>query len=299
MKYYLIDFDNVNTSKDLKGWETFTSEYHIYVFYTAQNAKIDVSLADKHGKAGFEYVEVPEGKQSLDMHLVSLLGSLIGKDKDAEFVIVSKDADYDKIIKFWENRESVKIIRCSKITPLKQEEKTVVQETNKEKNTTKVIDDSFAKAKIELNAEIQKLLSEKEYKKQVITTTTKIVMEKLGEDKFTSNVHNALTNAYSNGAEVYKEIKSLLKKYSSIKKPGAVTSVKNTTTSVKKDRPSVEIRNILKSVKIDADTINYVGNLLDAHINEKGYKQLIYRAIVSKYGQGQGLDIYNRIKKYL
>lgn len=206
MKYYLIDFDNVNTSKDLKGWETFTSEYHIYIFYTAQKAKIDVSLADKHGKAGFEYVEVPEGKQSLDMHLVSLLGSLIGKDKDAEFVIVSKDADYDKIIKFWENRESVKIIRCSKITPLKQEEKTVVKKSNEEKNAT---------------------------------------------------------------------------------------------ANVKKDRPSAEIRKILKTAQKDADTINYVGNLLDAHINEKGYKQLIYRAVVSKYGQGQGLDIYNRIKKHL
>lgn len=299
MKYYLIDFDNVNTSKDLKGWDTFTSEYYIFLFYTAQKAKIDVSLANKHGDAGFEYVEVSEGKQSLDMHLVSLMGFLINKDKAAEFIIVSKDADYDRIIKFWEAREKARITRVAKITPLKKEEKNVVKESQKAKKTTTVADDSFAKAKTELNSEIQKLLSEKKYKKTVITTVTKIVLEHLGEDRFSANIHNELLKIYTDGSDLYNEIKSLLKKYSSIKKPTTASLGKSAQGSAKKDKPSAEIRQILKAAKKDADTINYVGNLLDAHINDKDYKQLIYRAVISKYGQSQGLDIYNRIKKHL
>lgn len=285
MKYYLIDFDNVNTSKDLKGWETFTADYYIYLFYTADKAKIDVSLANKHGKAGFEYIEVPEGKQSLDMHLVSLLGFLVNKDKDGEYVIVSKDTDYDKIIKFWQNRENINIIKCAKITPLKPE-KTVA-------------DDGFAKAKTALNGEIQKFLSEQKYDESDIATVTKIVLECLGKDDFTANVHNELTKVYTNGSDVYNDIKSLLKKYSSIKKAEVKEAVASAPTGTKKNKPSDEIRKILKTAKTDADIINYVGNIFDSHYKEKDYKQRIYRAVVSKYGQNQGLDIYNKIKKSL
>lgn len=285
MKYYLIDFDNVNTSKDLKGWETFTADYYIYLFYTADKAKIDVSLANKHGKAGFEYIEVPEGKQSLDMHLVSLLGFLVNKDKDGEYVIVSKDTDYDKIIKFWQNRENINITKCAKITPLKPE-KTVA-------------DDGFAKAKTALNGEIQKFLSEQKYDESDIATVTKIVLECLGKDDFTANVHNELTKVYTNGSDVYNDIKSLLKKYSSIKKAEVKEAVASAPTGTKKNKPSDEIRKILKTAKTDADIINYVGNIFDSHYKEKDYKQRIYRAVVSKYGQNQGLDIYNKIKKSL
>ena len=285
MKYYLIDFDNVNTSKDLKGWETFTADYYIYLFYTADKAKIDVSLANKHGKAGFEYIEVPEGKQSLDMHLVSLLGFLVNKDKDGEYVIVSKDTDYDKIIKFWQNRENINITKCAKITPLKPE-KTVA-------------DDGFAKAKTALNGEIQKFLSEQKYDESDIATVTKIVLECLGKDDFTANVHNELTKVYTNGSDVYNDIKSLLKKYSSIKKAEVKEAVASAPTGTKKNKPSDEIRKILKTAKTDADIINYMGNIFDSHYKEKDYKQRIYRAVVSKYGQNQGLDIYNKIKKSL
>lgn len=285
MKYYLIDFDNVNTSKDLKGWETFTADYYIYLFYTADKAKIDVSLANKHGKAGFEYIEVPEGKQSLDMHLVSLLGFLVNKDKDGEYVIVSKDTDYDKIIKFWQSRENINITKCAKITPLKPEKI--------------VADDGFAKAKTALNGEIQRFLSEQKYDESDIATVTKIVLECLGKDDFTANVHNELTKVYTNGSDVYNDIKSLLKKYSSIKKAEVKEAVASAPTGTKKNKPSDEIRKILKTAKTDADIINYVGNIFDSHYKEKDYKQRIYRAVVSKYGQNQGLDIYNKIKKSL
>ena len=45
---------------------------------------------------------VPVRKQSLDMHQVSYLGHLLGVyGKECSYVIISKDKDYDNIVKFW------------------------------------------------------------------------------------------------------------------------------------------------------------------------------------------------------
>ena len=45
------------------------------------------------------------------------------------------------------------------------------------------------------------------------------------------------------------------------------------------------------------DIVNYVASLVCKHHDEKNAKQLIYRAIISKYGQAQGLNIYNHINR--
>ena len=57
-------------------------------------------------------LKVPVRKQSVDMHLVSYLGYLIGKNKNKEcrYVIISRDNDYDNVIKFWKNNK-IKITR--------------------------------------------------------------------------------------------------------------------------------------------------------------------------------------------
>ena len=74
MKYYLIDFDNVNTKKDLKAWSSFTDDYCIYLFYTPEKSKVDVEIIDEIGEAKLKYVKVPAGNQSLDMHLANKYG---------------------------------------------------------------------------------------------------------------------------------------------------------------------------------------------------------------------------------
>ena len=51
---------------------------------------------------------MPAKKQSIDMHLVSYLGLLIGKDgKSSNYVIVSKDSDYINIINYWKRENSI------------------------------------------------------------------------------------------------------------------------------------------------------------------------------------------------
>ena len=77
--YYLIDYENVGVG-GLAGVERLGGEDHIYLFYTDNNKKIDLDVFFDHGEADIRPYKIPTGKQRLDMHLVSFLGYLLGKD---------------------------------------------------------------------------------------------------------------------------------------------------------------------------------------------------------------------------
>lgn len=113
-KYYLIDYENVH-GNGLNGCDQLTNTDHVYLFYTANVPNIPWDIEDSHGKADINKVKVSGGKQSLDMHLVSWLGYLIGHNKDrCVYIIISKDKDYDKIINFWKEKD-VSIFRQASI----------------------------------------------------------------------------------------------------------------------------------------------------------------------------------------
>ena len=96
---YLVDYENVNDS-GLNGMENLTSEDTVYLFYTENAGRL--YLDRLNGFAGtFRVVRVEAGKQSLDMHLVSFLGYLIGERTEENFTIVSCDTDYDSVSAFW------------------------------------------------------------------------------------------------------------------------------------------------------------------------------------------------------
>lgn len=51
---------------------------------------------------------------------------------------------------------------------------------------------------------------------------------------------------------------------------------------------------------MNASEIDYVLSVVEKHKNSgKNKKQLIYRTIISKYGQAKGLVMYNYIKKHI
>lgn len=113
--FYLIDFENVH-SEGLENIDTLDKTDHVHIFYTenASTIRLDIILTD-----GIEIVghKVPARKQSLDMHLVSYLGHLLGinKGKQCSYVIISKDKDYDNIIKFWQENGFENISRNQEI----------------------------------------------------------------------------------------------------------------------------------------------------------------------------------------
>ena len=62
---------------------------------------------------------------------------------------------------------------------------------------------------------------------------------------------------------------------------------------------NVLIQKILSEKGVDNEKVNQVASIVSKHIEEKNHKQVIYRAITSKFGQQEGLDLYTLIKKSL
>ena len=60
-----------------------------------------------------------------------------------------------------------------------------------------------------------------------------------------------------------------------------------------------EIMQILSKAGFEAEIATSVASVVTKNAGEKDGKQQIYRAIISKYGQNKGLNIYNHIKKHV
>ena len=143
---YLVDYENVHSSGLEKIHNTIEDE--IYVFYTENATKLDLSDYKKN----MEPIEVPAGNQSLDRHLISYLGFLIAKNgKKSTYCIVSNDKGYDVIKDFWIDegykvkRKSISVTEYhkaiqSKDTPKNNSKIDKKQLSLKIKNTPKVRD---------------------------------------------------------------------------------------------------------------------------------------------------------------
>ena len=219
--YYLVDYENVGTDGVSKCGGLEKTD-HLHIFYTENSKKIDdLDVIDNHGKASLEKHKVPVKNQSVDMHIVSYLGYLLGKNegKAISVVIISKDRDYDNVIKFWKD-EKANISKKAKIELPQMESVKTTQKKDKKKDTTtpqkkeKKKKLTQSEQKVQLNSEIQKALSKAEYERTAINNVAKLVGEWFGKDNFKQNVYSKLRQQYSNYDEIYKEIKSILTKYS-------------------------------------------------------------------------------------
>lgn len=198
--YYLVDFENVG-NEGLIGCESLTSEDWIYLFYTENVKSINLNILDNHGYAKFIRYKVPVRKQSIDMHLVSFLGYLIGTNKgcDSKFVIISKDTDYDNVIKFWQVNDKIAVSRSEKIVSGKKK-------SNKTKKNNTLSE------KTKLNNQLQKELTKAKIPVEVIGFVTSTVIKKTDENNKKNKVYCMLVSKYGQamGLDLYNRIKKLL-----------------------------------------------------------------------------------------
>lgn len=211
--FYLVDYENVG-SAGVSKCAGLTKEDHLIIFYTENSKKIDLDIIDNHGAAVFETQKVPAKNQSVDMHIVSYMGYLVGKreGKQIKIIIISKDTDYDNLIKYWKDRASVE--RKQKIEIAKPQKEQTQKKTEKNKTVTVPKSDTKAGKKTQLNSEIQKVLSKNEYTQEAINGIAKLVGKKFGKENFKRDVHNELGKEYTDYEETYKLIKPILEKYS-------------------------------------------------------------------------------------
>lgn len=336
--YYLIDFENVN-EVGLAGCEQLKSTDYIHLFYTDHTRKINLDLCANHGNARLFLHKAPAGKQSLDMHLVSYLGYLIGRNhgRSYSYIIISKDTDYDNLIKFWKEKYHVRVSRKARIssdnmtnetdTKAKQADKAKqtaaktkqtaakTKQTAKPKQTAANTNQTTAKPKqtsananqtaaqtkqttkstgnkSSLYGEVHQLIN-KAYNQQTANTVATMVVKSYGDKQILTKVHNELQNAYPDEyLDLYALIKPIITK-------AAPTALEQPSGGQANTALNMEIQKILANAKMESSIINDVASIVVKNAAQKNGKQTIYRTIISKYGQKQGLEIYNHIKKHI
>lgn len=292
--FYLIDYENVH-GDGLSGCQDLGKTDHIVIFFT-QNAKnIDMSDISNHGSADLDMMEVPAGKQSADMHIGSYLGYLAGKlGKNCKVVIVSKDTDFDNIIKFWKQKTEISVSRTEQIKKKPAPKPQTSKQQSAVTNKTAVKVNGTKKTK--LNQEVMQAMRGAGYEASVANTVAQIATSLYGDEHMLSEVHNALRDRYTDYLDVYAVVKPVLSKYAdddTSKNGGAAVSSKDKTAT------NSEIQKALSKAGFSNDIINYVASTVVKNLGLKNGKQQTYRTVIAKYGQNKGLNIYNHIKKYI
>ncbi len=287
--YYLIDYENVHAD-GLKGCEKLGSKDHIYIFFT-QNAKnLDMTEISNHGDAELDMFEVAAGNQSLDMHIVSYMGYLAGQyNGGCKVVVVSKDTDYDKIIKFWNEQSNVAFSRSHHIDISETQKKDTsskqsISTSNQKPNVS-------GEEKTKLNNEIMKVMSDEGYEPRDVNDIAQIVSGAYGDKYMLRIVHNRLEEKYIDYLDIYNTVKPVISKYM---KDGFLKQT-NSAKESEKTLKNNEIQTLLSELGYSREIISKVASIVVN--NMVNGKQQIYRTIISEYGQTEGLEIYRSIKK--
>ena len=253
-----------------------------------------MSDISNHGSADLEMIEVPAGKQSADMHIVTYLGYLAGKlDKKCNVVIVSKDTDFDNVVKFWNQLTGISVQRTGQI---KKKNVKSLQKTSSQAVTKKTSSKNTGDKKTKLNQEVMQAIRNEGYSASVANNVAKIVSGLYGDEHILMEVHNELRNQYTDYLDVYSVVKPILSKYVD-NNPSKNNTIQ--TTSKEKKTVNTEIQKILSKAGVTNDIISFVVSTVVKNIGEKNGKQQTYRTIISKLGQNKGLNIYNHIKKFI
>ncbi|MCM1145718.1 MAG: PIN domain-containing protein [Blautia sp.] len=221
--FYLIDFENVH-NEGLENIDSLSKNDHVHIFSTENALNIRMDIVFSKGVDIQGHI-VPVRKQSLDMHLVSYLGRLLGiNGKQCSYVIVSKDKDYDNIIKFWKEEGYPNISRKQAIPGnAKPQEKSVSQ---KEPATTQATNSKISAGmaynfsgedRSELNVFMQHGLASMGYASNAANRICKYVIAHCNDEQMLSGIHNDLMNEFDNYIEIYEDVKVILENFVSSK----------------------------------------------------------------------------------
>ncbi|MBV6416602.1 MAG: hypothetical protein CMLOHMNK_01210 [Steroidobacteraceae bacterium] len=112
--FILIDFENVQP-KNLA--QLRSRPVRLKIFVGSQQAKVPFDLAQTVQALGerAEYVQIAgTGRNALDLHIAYYIGRLVAQHPDAQIYILSKDRDYDILLKHLHAQG----IHCRRVTSL-------------------------------------------------------------------------------------------------------------------------------------------------------------------------------------
>ena len=157
------------------------------------------------------------------MHLVSYLGYLLGiYGKECNYVIVSKDKDYDNIVKFWKEEGFSNISRKEKLPGTNQVQKKSTMAVSQTQSNTQTVNSKISAGmaykfegedRSELNLFMQHGLIAKGYDRNSANRICKYVIAHCNDERMLNGIHNDLKNAFDNYSDVYDNVKSILEKF--------------------------------------------------------------------------------------
>lgn len=219
--HYLIDFENVNNS-GIENMDALTNNDHVHIFSTKNAINIRMDIFAKGLDINVHVV--PVRKQSLDMHLVSHLGYLLGScmDKTDAFVIVSNDKDYDNIIQYWKDNGYQNISRIQKLPVAKKKQQTQpmqkTAQTVNSKISTGMSYDLSGQDRSDLNIFMQHGLMSMGYSHDRANRVCKLVVAHCNDERMLSEIHNDLKKSqFPDYSKVYEDVKQILEKFATTK----------------------------------------------------------------------------------
>lgn len=279
--FYLIDFENVR-NEGLENIDTLTQSEHVHIFSTENALNIRMDIVFSKG-IDIEGHIVPVRKQSLDMHLVSYLGYLLGiHGKKCTYVIVSKDTDYDNIIQFWKDKGYSNISRRQKISEVVTNKKknqsslaSATAQTTNGKISTGMSGNFSGSDRSELNVFMQHELLALGYLSDVANRVCKYVVAHCNDERMLSGIHNDLKNEYIEYRGVYEDVKKILGKFG---------ASKNKTKS--KSKKELQVRSFFGQHFRERPYLDNKEEIIKIILNAKT-KQQINNSLMKLYTDGQ------------
>lgn len=267
--FYLVDFENVHND-GIVNIKSLTKEDHVHIFSThnALNIRQDVFWLDGDIQSHL----VPVRKQSLDMHLVSYLGYLLGiHGKQYKYVIVSKDKDYDNIISFWKKEGYSNISRKSSLPNKELTPKKAPQQMMSQSSTLQTINSKISAGlayqlsgddRSELNRFMQHGLIAMGYTAKVANMICKSVVAHCNDERILSGIHNDLREIFEDYGEVYEDVKSVLGKFvkSKSKKAKRESQIRSFFGQHFKKRLYIDYKEEIVAIILNAQTRQQVNN---------------------------------------
>lgn len=213
-KYFLIDYENVG-GDGLLGCKQLKITDRIIIFFTKNAKKLDMTDIADHGEARLEMMEIPSGKQSVDIHIGSYIGYLAGlyKGKECSVQVVSKDKDFDNVIAFWNLKSKLKVSRKLNIEGKQAEPKRTASKAKTEPTEpaakTEAADEKANAHKTVNEAEIKQNLAKGGFGDDIAAYILRVVNKHLNEKNGKQLTYRAIISKYGQekGLGIYNRVK--------------------------------------------------------------------------------------------
>ena len=309
---YLIDFENVH-EEGFASLGRLGDRDAVYCFFTKNVAKISMAALAGMRSGQLHFIEAESGKQSLDLALVSYLGYLIGTVPNEQcYEIVSNDNGFSKAADFWnKHRPGIRVRVRKTVDQAKQAAAAELKPARKGRasKSAKAVTAAAAAPSAETKPAAETRTNPAPEAQPAPAPAAKPTAAPAQKNAASAAADNtpAQEAAPAAAAKPAPETKPAArpapaKKVASAPKtvPAPETAEANAAPAVKEApaaKPAPEAVAALAAAGIEASVAEFLLTEAEKHREDKNIKQLVYRAVVKKYGQKKGTEIYNTAKK--